>query len=101
MEQKLARSLTKDEDVHHINGIKTDNRIENLQLISHKKHASLTNTKDRVGIFCSICGSKTTRIRKESGRPHWYGNEKDGWLCGRCRDKIYYNKKLGWWSVSD
>ena len=43
MESFLGRKLEADEDVHHINGIKTDNRIENLQVIAHGEHTVLTN----------------------------------------------------------
>lgn len=36
--------LLKDEyDVHHINEIKTDNRVENLQILTRKEHSSLHN----------------------------------------------------------
>ena len=38
MEKKLGRYLTKQEDVHHVNGKKDDNRIKNLILVSHQKH---------------------------------------------------------------
>ena len=46
MEKSIGRYITRDEVVHHKNKIRDDNRLENLQLMTFKEHASY-HSKER------------------------------------------------------
>lgn len=45
--KKLGRPLAKDEFVHHKNLDKTDNRLENLMILSPKQHAFIHRVENR------------------------------------------------------
>ncbi len=47
MEEFLGRSLTEDEVVHHIDGDKANNKIENLQVMTKYEHKCLHSAKPR------------------------------------------------------
>lgn len=49
MADVLGRPLTRNEVVHHINRDKTDNRPENLVVLSREEHAALHAAEDRGG----------------------------------------------------
>lgn len=46
-EQKYGRRIRRDEHVHHLNGIRDDNRPENLEVISASVHAGISNKQGK------------------------------------------------------
>lgn len=84
MENYIGRKLLKKEHVHHINGIKTDNRIENLIILSESEHHKLHPT---IGLNlkkkCISCGKEYTTIKSD------YNNR------SFCSLKCYWKMKKG------
>lgn len=84
-------------DIHHRNKNIKDNNIKNLQPIIRKNHTILHNKSRRYKIidksdrFCIHC--KVNESKEKSGENHWYGNEKDGWVCKKCHDKLRIKRK--------
>ena len=60
MEEKIGRPLKSNEDVHHKDGDKTNNDINNLEIIEHGTHQKLhmpIKYRDTIQI-CEYCGKE-------------------------------------------
>ena len=92
MEQNLGRELTKEETVDHINNDFTDDRIENLQLLSLAENASKAMIGREAQMYqfqCSCCGKESVKPLRDV--KHNRNKGKSGPFCSRqCAGKATY-----------
>lgn len=85
-------------DIHHINGDKTDNRIENMTILFHGDHTTTHNEIDmsyRTCYDCKTTTPQTKKTKKGTIIPDWrtHPNIYGAFLCKRCAQRSH-NKKI-------
>lgn len=85
MEKHLGRTLNKSEHIHHKNGKKTDNRIDNLVLVTNSEHGKIhgkNRITRKVSFICPTCNKKFqreeryVRMKKILGQKNFFCSER-------------------------
>jgi hypothetical protein len=95
----LGRRLRTLEHVHHRDGDRHNNALENLELLSARAHAILTRCKYPLVQFCALCDKPFLGTRKGSQRPHYCSRRcgaraRQGWTAKNLRHRLGLLAKL-------
>lgn len=89
IEKKIGGILGYYDCVHHKNGDTLDNRDDNLELLSRRKHTQLHNLEraTKIEIFCACCNKKI--IMRQKAYDWKKKNNKNIFCSRKCIGKYY------------
>lgn len=101
MENHLGRKLTFNEVVHHINGNKFDNRLENLELMSRSEHVKHHYKTGGHHMFTKEDRAKSILKIIENNHKRRLPHAGDYYTCSKCKTfkhRDNFNKHKSKWN---
>ena len=89
MSERIDRPLNSNEVVHHINGDRQDNRIENLVLMTNAEHAPIHTTGENNGNWK---GGRTPIVCATCNQEFLPNDRRNDYGATYCSRKCFYNR---------
>ena len=97
MERCIGAPIPPGMIVHHVNEDRTDNRPENLKLMTHAEHSAHHNQKHPLVKRCEVCGCDFTPAPTKRARAKTCGAR----ACELRRCPVgRAGRRCGWWSCN-